>query len=496
VTHYRQILLAILFSASVIPIPQAAESSPKPEMIVADYLRAMGGAQRIAGIRTQTITGNLLEVSTGKNGSYSLIAKAPNRFYIENLIEPDQEVAAYNGMSAWEQSPAEGLRTLIGDASRKAEAWGRYLNGRLVDAKKDKLTLQWMGIESVNGMDAYHIRVVLGPKLARDTFFGKASHLIVRESSGEEQFDYDDYRAVNGIQTPYKIELRRAGRAYRISVTRAEYNAPVDDSVFAFPHKGSAPLPEISALLSQVNKNQKALEEIRKDYTCHLTTEEEESDPDGKTKTTSEFEVFHVAGEEVRRLLVKDGKPLGDKEQKKEQERFNKEFDKLKKRQAELDADPKKQKQEEEKDEVLLSKLLQAWRFSNARREKFRGHDVIAVDFGPNPAFKAKGLQESFAHSLAGVMWIDEQALQITRIEARFTDSVKIAGGILAALEKGSNVVWEQAKVNDEVWLPVYTEIHVGGRMLFFKAKANEIDRYSDYKKFRVDSKILGVDQN
>src|SRR5262249_38487180 len=155
-----------------------AESNPKPETIVADYLRAMGGAKLIAGIQTQNITGNLTEVSTGKSGSYSLIAKAPNRFYLENLIEPDREEAAYNGMCAWAQNPTEGLRTLLGDASKEAEAWGRYLNGRLVDAKKDKLTLQSIGVESVNGRNAYHIRVVLGPKLARQVFFDKASHLI------------------------------------------------------------------------------------------------------------------------------------------------------------------------------------------------------------------------------------------------------------------------------------------------------------------------------
>jgi hypothetical protein len=197
----------------------------------------------------------------------------------------------------------------------------------------------------------------------------------------------------------------------------------------------------------------------------------------------------------VRRLLAKDGKPLDGKEQKKEQERFDKEFDKLKKQQAARDADPKKQKQEEQRGELLPSQLLRLWSFSNARRERFRGHDVIAVDFAANPAVKPKGLAANFGYRLAGVMWIDEQSLQIARIEARFTDSVKI-GGILASLEKGSNIVIEQAKMNDEVWLPVYREGHLGARLLFFKIKENEIERYTDCKKFRVESTILGVHQN
>ena len=68
---------------------------------------------------------------------------------------------------------------------------------------------------------------------------------------------------------------------------------------------------------------------------------------------------------------------------------------------------------------------------------------------------------------------------------------MKIGGGVLLSLEKGSNMVWEQARVNDEVWLPVYSEIHVSGRLLFFKAKANGVERYSDCKKFSTDTRIV-----
>ena len=487
-------LLAIL--AVGLPAGLTAETHLKPEKIVAEYVNAMGGSKILAKIQTESIAGNLTEMSTGRTGSYSLITKAPNRFYLEQLIEPDHEVTTYNGMSAWAQTPADGVRTLTGAASREAEGAGRYWNGRLVDVKNNKLTLQWIGSEKVRGRDAYHLRIVLAPKVSRDVFFDTKTHLILREGAGEEQFDYDDYRPVNGIQTPHRIEFRRGGREYLVTVTRAEYNAPVDDSVFAFPRTEGAPLPDISTLLIQVNKNQKVLEEIQKQYTCHLTSEEEQSDPDGKTKSIKEFEVFHVVGEEVRRLIAKDGKPLEGAEKKKEDERFNKEFDKLTRKQAGLAADPRKRKQQEEKDETELSNFLRAWRFTNGRREKFHGQDVIAVDFGPNPDHKPKGLIENFAHRLAGVMWIDERALEIARVEAHFMDSVKIGGGLLASVEKGSNMVWEQAKVNDEVWLPVYVEVHVSGRLLFFKAKANEVERYSDYKKFRTDIKILPPDPN
>jgi hypothetical protein len=40
------------------------------------------------------------------------------------------------------------------------------------------------------------------------------------------------------------------------------------------------------------------------------------------------------------------------------------------------------------------------------------------------------------------------------------------------------------------VWLPSYAEVHVAGRFLVVKLKANEIDRYTDYKKFHAESTI------
>jgi hypothetical protein len=100
---------------------------------------------------------------------------------------------------------------------------------------------------------------------------------------------------------------------------------------------------------------------------------------------------------------------------------------------------------------------------------------------------------ENIIKNLAGVMWIDEKAHDVARLEAHFADSAKVGLGILGAVEKGSNFVFEQARINDEVWLPSYSEFHVAGRFLVVKVKANEIDRYTDYKKFRAESTIKVV---
>jgi hypothetical protein len=40
------------------------------------------------------------------------------------------------------------------------------------------------------------------------------------------------------------------------------------------------------------------------------------------------------------------------------------------------------------------------------------------------------------------------------------------------------------------VWLPSYAEVHATARVAFIRVRQNEIDRYSDYKKFRVETRI------
>jgi hypothetical protein len=262
----------------------------------------------------------------------------------------------------------------------------------------------------------------------------------------------------------------------------------------AQPRAGSRPLPDIPTLLRDIGRNQQALEDLRQLYTCHLSEEDDKTDSDGnvKSRTMKDYDVFYIGEEQALHLLAKDGKPLSGSEKKDEDDKFNKQFDKLKKQQAELAADPKKQQKKEEEDEAQLSDFLRAELFTNPRRETFRGHEVIAFDVRGNPDYKPKKRIDSIIQKLSGTMWVDEQAREIVRLEARFAESVKIGGGLVASLAKGSNFVFEQGKINDEVWLPSYAEVHLSGRIVFVKLKQNFVDRFGDYKKFRA-SVTLGA---
>jgi hypothetical protein len=281
-------------------------------------------------------------------------------------------------------------------------------------------------------------------------------------------------------------------------IAHAQAPQPNDSAAQSHPSEDTRPLPDIPTLLLDIQKNQSALEDLRKLYTCHLSEEEDKTDSDGsvKSRTVKDYDVFYIGDEEVLHLLAKDGKPLTGDDKQREDDRFNKKYDDLKKKQAELASDPKKRAKKEEQDEAELSDFLRAEKFTNPRRAMFRGQEVIAFDFAGNPDYKPKKEIDRIIQKLTGEMWVDEQAREVARLEAYFSESAKVGAGLLASVHKGSNFVFEQEKINNEVWLPSYAEVHLSARIVFVNLKRNFVDRYSDYKKFRVGATLGPVVPN
>ena len=54
----------------------------------------------------------------------------------------------------------------------------------------------------------------------------------------------------------------------------------------------------------------------------------------------------------------------------------------------------------------------------------------------------------------------------------------------------------EQTRVNDEVWLPRHVTFKLDARLALLKGfKIDGEQTYSDYKKFRTSTKIVGVEE-
>src|SRR5260370_398933 len=489
--------LAIAAAFCIIFFAETAQAQDA-QKIVDQYIKAEGGSKALSKAATIIIEGTF-HTADGKNGTYTLNIKLPNRYYSELVIGDVSLIEAYNGKSAWHRTAIGELSTLVGADGAQLEAAGHYYNSHLVGAKKNKLGVGYAASSKVRGRDALEIEITTMTGVKRHVFFDSETHLIVKEDASiggiEEQISYDDYRPVNGLKIPYKIELHRGAETYDITVTRAEVNGTVGERVFDFPKKSQVQLPDLKALFKEIDENQKAIDKIKENYAGTRSEEETQFDKTGKItkRELNEFTFFYLSGQEVSTLVKKDSKPLSEEEQKKENEKVQKEIQNIQKRDAKKEAKEEKAKEEgkekKDDDDVGIETFLRACQFVNPRRERFRGQDVLVFDFEPNPDFKPHKLAEKVVHELAGVVWIDEKAHDVARLEAYFVGDFRFGGGVIANLQKGTSFVFEQAYINNEVWLPTYEEAHVGVRVLLVKAfKVNEVTRYTDYKKFNVES--------
>jgi len=492
--HIRKLVVTVAFGLTLLATAASAQDARK---IVDQYIKAVGGAKALSKVRSVAIEGTF-QTSDGKAGTYTLETRLPNRYYSELVTGDVSQIEAYNGKSAWRRTANGEFATLVGPEGSQLEAAGQYYNSHLVDAKKNKVGMGFAAFSRVRGRDAVDIEVTTMTGVKRHVFFDSRTHLIAKEAATlggiEEELLYDDYRPVNGLQIPYKIELHRGRETFEITVTRAEINGSVGERVFDFPKKSQVQLPDLKALFKEIDENQKAIDKLKENYAGTRSEEETEYDKTGKIskRELHEYTFFYLRGHEVSTLVKKDGRPLSAEEQKKESDKAQKEIEDIEKRDAKKEAKEEKAQEEgknKEDDEPGIETFLRACQFVNSRRERFRGQDVLVFDFEPNPDFKPRKLAEKVVHELAGVIWVDEKAHDVARLEAYFVGDFRFGGGVIANLQKGTSFVFEQAYINNEVWLPTYEEAHVGVRVFLVKAfKVNEVTRYSDYKRFNVES--------
>jgi hypothetical protein len=244
------------------------------------------------------------------------------------------------------------------------------------------------------------------------------------------------------------------------------------------------PIPDIRTLMTEVMDHQKELEKVRENYTFHSTRITQDIDGSGQVKKTEseDSEVFYIHTHRIERTVKKDGKPLSDHDQQKEQERVNKLVEKAQKV-------PPGEPLEGPNTHISVSHLLEIMEVSNPRRETFRGRSTILFDFAGRHDAKTHGMAEDASKKIAGTLWVDERDHEVARMEARFTDNFHIAGGLLANVQKGSSFYFDQAPVNGEIWFPTAAEGHIQARVLLLKGvRQHVVEHNYDYQRFSVDT--------
>jgi hypothetical protein len=253
---------------------------------------------------------------------------------------------------------------------------------------------------------------------------------------------------------------------------------------------------QIRDLIRQTAANDMENDKRQRDYTYIQREEQHHLDGKGQVKSTETktSEVLEIYGEQVERLIAKDDKPLPEKDAKKEEEKIQKVIDKRKNEsEEERDKREKKEEKDREQDRQFVREVADAYNFTFVGIDSLSGRDTYVIDGEPRPGYEPHLKEAKILPKFRFRAWIDKDEAQWKKLDVQCIDTVSF-GLFLARVHKGSRIIIEQTRINDEVWLPQHIAVKIDVRLALLKNFDVEDDiTYRDYKKFRTDSKIIPV---
>lgn len=217
-------------------------------------------------------------------------------------------------------------------------------------------------------------------------------------------------------------------------------------------------------------------------------------DKHGKEKH-QEIETYDwtvLYGEPYSRLIQKDDNPLNAKDEQKEQEKVDR-FIAKRKDESEKEQQKRLEKEEKERREerAFAKDVINAYDFSLAGEEQVDGRDVYMIDATPRKDFHPTQPHADMLPKLKGRVWVDKKDYGWTKIQVETIDTISW-GLFLVRIHKGSQITFEQTRVNDEIWLPGKMVVNGGARVaLLMNANMEMESDYSSYKKFTTGTRLL-----
>src|ERR1700686_2378028 len=259
---------------------------------------------------------------------------------------------------------------------------------------------------------------------------------------------------------------------------------------------GTVPLQQIRELLQRAEQKDLENDKRQRDYTYIERVDRHQLDGHGNVKKIDTWtsEILEIYGEPVVRLTTRNDKPLSANEARKEDDKIQKIIDK---RKHESEEDRRKRVEKEEKareeDRKFVLEIADAFSFRLVGSEVVDGRDAWVLEGDPRPGYEPKHRDARLLSKFRGRVWINQSDLQWVKLDITAIDTVSI-GFVLARIHKGTHLVIDMTRVNDEVWLPRRVQLHFDARVALFKSYDDDVEQtYRDYKKFRTDSKMTVV---
>jgi hypothetical protein len=207
------------------------------------------------------------------------------------------------------------------------------------------------------------------------------------------------------------------------------------------------PLPDPQPFFEAVRQNLVRSQESQRQFGYTERRTDLSFNPFGHLGTggTRVYEVTPLSdGVLNRRLLEKDGKPVA-----------NGSVERIERRMP--------------RGRTMIDDVASTIELSIDRRDVLDGRQAIVVAFKPRADAKPRTREGRVARSFKGLIWIDEEAEEVAKVEATAIDDISFGYGLLARLDEGSTVMVTRQPIEGALWLPVSVRFAGEGRALLFR---------------------------
>jgi outer membrane lipoprotein-sorting protein len=241
------VLTAGLVATTAVGVGSIASAvGPTADAIVSDYVKARGGLDKIRSVKTLRESGHAF-AGPGREAVVRRELMRPNRTRFEFTLQGVTSVFVSDGTHAYKMSPFDGDGSpqplppeVVAEAAEQAD-----IEGPLVDWKAKGHRIELAGHETIDGRDAYKLKLTLKSGGLRYEYIDVATHDRLRTESTRTMqghpvrltMTFGDYHVVSGLRFPGKVEIAAEGRpqTLRLVVEKVEINPPLSDDRFQPP---------------------------------------------------------------------------------------------------------------------------------------------------------------------------------------------------------------------------------------------------------------------
>jgi hypothetical protein len=236
------------FSHPAFRILNGSRANPRITLteLLDSYEKAVGGKEAVEKIRTVVAhEERRAEANPGdwRVGSCVEYFKFPNkRKSVLTIRSGSKNVTAYDGETAWYDSPSGGIEQGSPEENALAAQELNLLNLLHMREAFPQMTL--IGSSKVEGRDVYVVDVSLeGMALHRSLFFDAETRLLIGSIVAQPLADqtqiieqiYSDFRFVHGVKLPFAVRAIEYNQhtSMEIKRTRIDCNIPLRDDFFS-----------------------------------------------------------------------------------------------------------------------------------------------------------------------------------------------------------------------------------------------------------------------